>query len=185
MMPIQNTSQTAAEEWLHQYLAFTPLGFLYMLDAAGIRLDYDVATMNETVAGIISQEIGEAVYEKYYAPPPGSPKTEKPATNGFDFNRTMREIRLAVDAYLALGEIEKAETFMAQQRQYLADNGYDIRKLNQAYFAFYGTYADSPTSVSPIGADMKKLRSESASLKEFLYKASAMTGPRDLADSVR
>jgi hypothetical protein len=141
--------------------------------------------MNETVAGMFSQEIGEIIYQKYYATPAANTTAPEAAEKGFDFNKEMREIRQAVDSYLARGEIETAEAFMAQQRQYLAANGYYIRKLNQSYFAFYGTYADSPTSISPIGAELSKLRSESASLKEFLARASVMTSRRDLAESVR
>ena len=30
------TLDTATEEWLHQYLAFKPLGFLYLLDLTGV-----------------------------------------------------------------------------------------------------------------------------------------------------
>ena len=105
--------------------------------------------------------------------------------SGFDFNREMREIRRTVDDYLARGEIEQAEKFMEQKRQYLATKGYHIRKLNQAYFAFHGAYADRPTSISPIGVELKKLRSKSASLKDFLEKVATMTSRQDLADSVK
>jgi predicted nucleic acid-binding Zn-ribbon protein len=97
----------------------------------------------------------------------------------------MREIRLAVDDYLAQGQIEQAEEYMEQKRQYLAENGYHIRKLNQAYFAFYGTYADSPTSISPIGAELRKLREQSDSLKEFLDSVVGMTSRQDLDKSVK
>lgn len=176
---------TAAEEWLHQYLAFTPLGFLYVLDLTGLRRDYDIATMNETVAGIVSKEIGEIIYQEYYARSEANDTESAAAKSGFDFNKEMREIRKAVDDYLAHGEIELAEQFMEQQRQYLAENGYNIRKLNQAYFAFHGTYADRPTSISPIGAELKELRGRSASLKEFLDTVTAMTNRQDLAESVR
>lgn len=176
---------TAAEEWLHQYLAFTPLGFLYVLDLTGLRRDYDIATMNETVVGMVSREIGEMIYQEYYATGEADDTESAAADTGFDFNREMREIRQAVDDYLARGEIERAEAFMEQQRQYLAENGYYIRKLNQAYFAFHGTYADRPTSISPIGAELKELRSQSASLKEFLDTVTAMTNRQDLAESVR
>jgi len=175
---------TAGEEWLHQYLSFTPLGFLYVLDLAGIHRNYDIATMNETVASIISKEIGAIIYERYYARD-GANDTEQAIESGFDFNKEMREIRKAVDDYLARGEIEQAEEFMEQKRQYLAENGYHIRKLNQAYFAFYGTYADSPTSISPIGTELKELRSQSASLKEFLEAVTGMTSRQDLAEWVR
>lgn len=177
--------ETAAHEWMHQYLAFTPLGFLYVLDAAGIRRNYDIATMNETVADMVGKEIGEIVYQKYYAPPGTDNISTKTEETGFDFNRAMREIRRTVDDYLAGGEIEAAEAYMEQQRQYLAENGYYLRKLNQAYFAFHGTYADSPTSISPIGAEMKKLRNDSVSLKEFLDRVSVMTNRQDLAESAK
>jgi hypothetical protein len=177
--------ETAAHEWMHQYLAFTPLGFLYLLDIAGIRQDYDIETMNETVADMVGKEIGEIVYQKYYAPSEIDSIATEPPENEFDFNGAMREIRKAVDDYLARGEIESAEAYMEQQRQYLAANGYYLRKLNQAYFAFHGTYADSPTSISPVGAEIKQLRSESASLKEFLNTVSRMTSRQDLAAAVR
>ena len=73
---------------------------------------------------------------------------------------------------------------MEQKRQFLAEKGYYIRKLNQAYFAFHGTYADKPTSISPIGFDMKELRNQSASLKEFLETVASMTSRQDLSLSV-
>ena len=178
------TLSAATEEWLHQYLFFKPLGFRYMLDVTGICRNYEIATMNETLAGIVSKEIGAIIYESHYAPTE-TDNAKSPETGaGFDFNQEMREIRRAVDSYLARGEIEQAEEFMEQKRQYLATKGYHIRKLNQAYFAFYGTYADSPTSISPIGVEMKKLRSQSASLKDFLETVAAMTSRQDLADTV-
>jgi hypothetical protein len=92
----------------------------------------------------------------------------------------MREIRIAVDNYLAQGEIDQAEAFMEQKQQYLAENGYYIRKLNQAYFAFHGTYADSPTSSSPIGKEISQLREQSASLKDFLDSAAGITSQDEL-----
>jgi len=182
---LQFTVRTAAEEWLHQYLAFTPLGFMYLLDATGIARNYDIATMNETLAGMVSDEIGEIVVRTYY-PQYGTPENRAGSgETAFDFNREMRAIRIAVDRFLADGEIERAEKFMEERRQYLASQGYYIRKLNQAYFAFYGTYADEPTSVSPIGAEMKELRSQSASLREFLNTVAAMTSRQDLIDSLK
>lgn len=176
------TIDAAAEEWLHQYLAFTPLGFGYLLDVTGLRRDYDIATMNETAVGIASKEIGGLVYEKYYAS--GEEEPGEPA-GGFDFNAAMRQTRLAVDAYLAAGEVEAAEAYMEVRRRYVNANGYYIRRLNQAYFAFHGTYADSPTSVSPIGEEFRELREQSASLKAFLDTAAAMTSRDDLAEAVR
>ncbi len=178
------TLDTTVEEWLHQYLAFKPLGFLYLLDLTGIARNYDIATMNETLAGMVSREIGSLVYEKYYADSKGSANQGQPAGSEFDFDREMREIRRAVDDYLARGEIEPAEEFMEQKRQYLAANGYYIRKLNQAYFAFHGTYADKPASISPIGMEMSTLRAQSASLKEFLDTVARMTSRQALKASI-
>jgi len=180
---LQFTINTATEEWLHQYLVFKPLGFLYLLDVTGIARNYEIATMNETVAGMVSKEIGAIVSQKYY-PGYGNSAQQQPEPE-FDFNREMREIRRTVDIYLAQGEITQAEEFMEQKRQYLVSMGYPIRKLNQAYFAFHGTYADRPTSISPIGVELKKLREQSASLKDFLDTAAAMTSRQDLSASIK
>jgi hypothetical protein len=179
------TIATAAEEWLHQYLAFTPLGFMYLLDSLGIARNYEIATMNETLAGMVSGEIAAHVLATYY-PQYETPRTEGgPPQAGFDFNREMRELRLAVDELLANGEIERAEELMEERRQFLASKGYYIRKINQAYFAFYGTYADEPTSVSPIGVEMGELRKQSTSLREFVNTSAAMTSRQDLMDSLK
>jgi len=172
------TIDTATEEWVHQYLFFKPLGFLYLLDLTGVSRNYELATMNETVASMVSKEIGSIMYGKYY--PQYENDDNQLIEPEFDFNREMREIRRAVDKYLEQGEIEQAEEFMEQKRQYLASKGYYIRKLNQAYFAFYGTYADSPTSISPIGLELKELRGQSLSLKDFLNTVAVMTSRQDL-----
>jgi predicted nucleic acid-binding Zn-ribbon protein len=176
---------TATEEWLHQYLVFKPLGFLYLLDLTGVSRNYEIAVINETLASMVSKEIGAMVVERYYPQYEKGDNQTQIAGSEFDFNREMRDIRRAVDKYLAQGEIGRAEEFMEQKRQYLASKGYYIRKLNQAYFAFYGTYADSPTSISPIGLELKKLRSQSASLKDFLDEVAAMTNRQDLIESIK
>jgi len=176
---------TATEEWLHQYLVFKPLGFLYLLDSIGVSRNYEIVIMNETLTSMVSKEIGTLVIENYYPQYEKGDNQTQIAGSEFDFNREMRDIRRAVDKYLAQGEIEQAEEFMEQKRQYLASKGYYIRKLNQAYFAFYGTYADSPTSISPIGLELKKLKSQSTSLKDFLDKVAAMTSRQDLIESIK
>ena len=178
------TIDTATEEWLHQYLAFRPLGFLYLLDVTGVSRNYEIATMNEAVTSMISKEISSIIREKYYPEYADDGDQAEAEESKFDFNREMREIRKTVDDYLARGEIEQAEEFMEQKRQYLALMGHYIRKLNQAYFAFHGTYADSPTSISPIGFELKELRNQSASLKDFLNTVTGMTSRQDLIDSI-
>jgi len=179
------TLDTATEEWVHQYLGFRPLGFRYLLDLIGVSRNYEIATMNETVASMVSNEIGAMVYQKYYSGYENGSSRNQTGKSDFDFNREMREIRRAVDRYLAQGEIEQAEEFMEEKRQYLASKGYYIRKLNQAYFAFHGTYADRPTSIDPIGVELRQLRSQSASLKDFLNTVARMTSRQELRESIR
>jgi len=179
------TIDAATEEWLHQYLVFKPLGFLYILDLTGVSRNYEIATMNETLASMVSKEIGSIVCERYYSGYENGAYQNQATGSEFDFNREMREIRKAVDEYLAEGEIRQAEEFMEQKRQYLVSMGYYIRKLNQAYFAFHGTYADSPTSISPIGIELKELRNQSASLKDFLNTVAAMTSREELRQSIK
>jgi hypothetical protein len=128
---IEFTIETAVHEWVHQYLAFKPLGFRYVLDGLGIKKDYDVVTINETVSGIVSQEIASIILRNYY-PEPASVQATFTATT-FDFNVEMQNIRRQVDAYLAAGKIETAESYMEEKRQFLITKGYYIRKLNQAY----------------------------------------------------
>ena len=55
-----------------------------------------------------------------------------------------RDLEKAGQTDQAQAKIVAAEDYMEQQRRYINSNGYGIRKLNQAYFAFYGAYADSP-----------------------------------------
>ena len=179
------TVEAATEEWLHQYLAFTPLGFLYLLDVIGVYRSYDIVTMNETLAGMVSKEIADTMLEAYYPRYASQKKGEESSHVESDFGREMRRIRTAVDQFLANGEVERAEEYMEERRQYLAAKGHHIRKLNQAYFAFHGAYADEPTSVSPIGAEMRESRRRSASLAEFLSSAASMTSHQDLVDSLK
>lgn len=172
--------QTVCEEWLHQYLAFTPLGFRYVLDVLRLKPDYDIITMNETLAGIVSDEVAERILARYYPAPSALAMANNYRDEPFDFFLEMRQIRLQVDALLAAGKVDEAEQYMAERRDYLEQNGYYIRKLNQAYFAFYGTYADSPASVDPIGDAMRALRAQSSSLSGFLNTAVTLTNQQQL-----
>ncbi len=177
---LRSTIDAATEEWLHQYLFFTPLGFRYALDTAGIRPDYQVATLNETVAGMVSREIGSVVYNRYYRKGGTDQAEARPSRQESEFNREMRQIRLTVNDYLARGEVTQAEQYMEDRRVFLASKGYFIRKLNQAYFAFYGTYGDHPMTVSPIGTEMRELGAKATCLKDFLDTTSKMTSREDL-----
>ena len=181
-LSLTDTINVILEEWLHQHLAFRPLGFLYLLDSVDIRQDPDVVTMAETLAGMVSQEIGAEVRARYYQ----DYKQAKASPNapGFDFEAEMRETRRKADAYLSQGRIEEAELYMEGRRKEFVAHGYYIRKLNQAYFAFHGIYAQDPASVSPIYEGLKQLRAESPSIKHFLYKVATMKSYAELTEAL-
>jgi acetoin utilization deacetylase AcuC-like enzyme len=89
----------------------------------------------------------------------------------------MHETRLTADAMLAEGNIEAAEAYMEARRQIFLENGYSIRKLNQAWFAFHGAYADLPggaagAAENPVGDTVRQLRAQSNSLNDFLFRIS-------------
>ena len=170
------------EEWLHQYLAFKPLGSRYLLDSIGITQHPDVIILNESLAGMVSEEIGAVVYARYYDT--GDREETQEREGGFDFDTEMRETRKQVDRYLSMGEIAEAEQYMEARRQVFVAHGYNIRKLNQAYFAFHGIYGDDPASVSPIYNELEQLRAKSPSLKDFLETTSSMTKYSDLKDTL-
>jgi len=178
------TINAAIEEWLHQYLFFKPLGFMYALDLLGVSRSYEIAIINETLAGMVSNEIGDILYRNYYAKYDEETGQTGAAEPEFDLNQEMRDIRRQVDEYLARGEIELAEEFMEQKRLYLISQGYYIRKLNQAYFAFYGTYADSPISIDPIGVELRTLRDKYDLVKDFLDMVALMTNRSELIESI-
>ncbi|NDJ35015.1 MAG: hypothetical protein GYB64_10135 [Chloroflexi bacterium] len=177
--------EVTAHEWLHHYLAMYPLGFNYGATP-------ELFTLNETTASIFGKEIGWAVLDRYYpdlapAPPdytPQPPLEQQPSTPiqpveppAFDFRAEMRETRIRVDELLAEGRVAEAEAYMEQRRQIFVENGFNIRKLNQAYFAFYGSYADTPgaTGADPIGPMIRELRYYSPSLAEFIVTMRSIT----------
>ena len=142
-----------AHEWIHNYLTLRPLGINYDTNS-------ELRTMNETTASIAGKEIAERVIAEFLpgtsstAPvdnstQPAVTETTKPEETTaiepvFDFRAVMHDTRVKVDELLAAGKIDEAEAYMETQRKYIWENGYQIRKLNQAYFAFHGAYADSP-----------------------------------------
>lgn len=173
-----------AHEWTHDYLVFHPLGWNYYTSP-------ELRTMNETVASIVGEEVSKLVIARYYpefvlppSPPPEQEESE-PDEERFDFAQEMRTIRLRVQELLDAGLIEEAEAYMEERRQFLVSQGYYIRKLNQAYFAFHGSYATSPASgaseqVNPIGLQLTRLRTQTGSLKAFLDTVAPMSSYEDL-----
>ena len=97
----------------------------------------------------------------------------------------MRALRLEVDDLLAAGRVDEAEALMEQKRLFFAENGVYIRKINQAYFAFHGSYADSAGSIDPIGPKLQELRERSDSLESFIETARDFTSAADLDEALR
>ncbi len=184
---VSHVFSVGSHEWAHHYLTFFPLGLNYGATP-------ELYTINETVASIIGNEISWAVLNRYYPdlaglPPDYSPQPvqEIPPDQAsvplaFDFRAEMHATRVHVDELLAAGRIQEAEQYMDGQRAMFVAHGYQIRKLNQAYFAFYGAYADEPgaTGSDPIGPALRVLRYYSPSLRDFVVRARNITSLADL-----
>ncbi len=157
---------TTAHEWLHHWFFFRPLGQHYW-DSP------DMTTLNETAATLGGQAIGDRAFATMTgevverAPPDERSKT---GPGAFDFRAEMRDTRLHTEELLAEARIEEAEAYMDERRRLMVENGYNIRKINQAYFAFHGSYATSAASVSPIDGQLRGLLERSESLREFLRR---------------
>ena len=169
------TLQASAHEWLHHHFFFRPLGQNMFANA-------DMVTLNETIASIAGKEIGDRAFVimggKIPAPSPTaaqSAESADAAPQAFDFGAEMNRTRRHVDELLQEGDIERAEAYMERRRLLFVENGYPIRKLNQAYFAFYGTYADLPASVSPIGEQVRRFRELTPDLGDFIARVAEIS----------
>lgn len=183
--------EVVAHEWIHNYLSLRPLGMSYDVNA-------ELRTMNETTASIAESEIAQVVLSRYYPeylPPPSPPPTAQnsrqssspPTTPVFDFNTEMHQTRVTADLLLEEGRIEEAEQYMEERRQFLWQHGYQIRRLNQAYFAFYGAYAAQPggsAGADPVGPAVRALRAQSPTLVDFVNRISWMTSFETLKQTV-
>ena len=180
------TIDTIAHEWTHNYLTLHPLGLNYDTTP-------ELRTMNETTASIVGSEISRAVLEKHY-PELATSGTKtgnvlaSPEKQEFDFRREMHLTRIKVDELLSKGLVDEAETYMEQRRIVFVEHGYMIRKLNQAYFAFHGAYADTPGGAAgedPVGPAVRELRQQSATLAEFLRTIAWMNSFEDLQQAIQ
>ncbi|MGC9394683.1 MAG: hypothetical protein ACP5J4_07490 [Anaerolineae bacterium] len=174
-------SDTIAHEWSHHYLVFHPLGFYY--DRSG-----ETRTLNETAASLMGEWAGQEIILRFYAsylnrpkhlPNPLTLTEEETAVSQayFDYGAEMHLTRVTVDKLLADGKIEEAEAYMEERRRYFVANGYRIRRLNQAYFAFHGAYASTPgaSGADPIGPAVRQAWALSATPREFLHTLGPIT----------
>ncbi|MFN2280758.1 MAG: hypothetical protein ACK2TZ_02770 [Anaerolineales bacterium] len=168
-------------EWTHNFLTLRPLGMHYAASP-------ELTTINETIADLSAEAIQRKTFELYYpeylpdeepAPvlQPAEPETGEDAViqepPPFDFRAEMHTTRLEADRLLAEGKIEEAEDYMEERRVFFWENGYQIRRLNQAYFAFHGSYAADPGGAASeegvdLGQELRDLRSRASSYQEFM-----------------
>ena len=197
--------QTTAHEWSHHWLYLRPLGYSYLAeDGANLRtINETVASVFGDEIGLkvmrrfyrdeLQRTFPDLVEEKPLTIPDPEPP-QSPATSAqpqqFSYSRTLRDTRIKVDqllteardlkkqgqADLSEAKIVEAEQYMEAQRQLINSNGYRIRKINQAYFAFYGAYADQPGAAGsdPIGPNVIALRVYTPTVREFMDRASAI-----------
>ncbi len=177
--------EVIAHEWVHQWLWFRPLGKHYFEGG-------EMTVINETVADIAGREIGELARHRLEGTSPATvhpshgptPAERRAATDPspFDFQGEMQETRVRVDELLAAGDVAGAEAYMEERRRLFVEQGYLIRRLNQAYFAFHGTYATTGAAgVSIIGQQVEELRRRSPTLERFLRTAAEIDNPADLS----
>jgi len=179
-------SDTIAHEWTHNWLTLQPLGLNY-------ETSPELRTMNETTASIAGHEIAVVVLKHNYPELAAGTLIQvislpiNSAQAGFNFNAEMHTTRVHVDELLAQGMITDAETYMEQRRLFFWQNGFAIRKLNQAYFAFYGAYADTPggpAGEDPVGPVVRTLRAQSATLTDFLKTIARMDSFQQLQAAI-
>ncbi|MBN2554590.1 MAG: hypothetical protein JXA97_01515 [Anaerolineales bacterium] len=179
-------AEVIIHEWVHNYLDFRPLGWNYSTSA-------ELRTMNETTANLIGKSMGAALVQMYY--PELAPQEAPPAAAGdedgggvdevpeFDFRAEMYATRVTVDRLLEAGQIEAVEAYMETRRQVFVEHGFPIRRLNQAYFAFHGAYADvagGAAGEDPVGEAVRRLWAESDTPAQFLRTMAWMDSYDDL-----
>jgi len=166
-----DTLRIMAHEWAHHYLSFYPLGLAYGRGS-------DMRTINETVADIVGDELGEtaAALSRFSMPRPDDSQRVAllEATDPI-----LRNLRIEVDSLLLAVRIEEAERRMEAARLQLLEMGRPFRRINQAFLAFRGSSAARPSSASPWGARLIQLRSDSDSLAEFLVAVREIGSPDD------
>lgn len=178
-----------AHEWLHHYLFAFPLGLAYF---SGEGFAGETRTINETTASVFGGEVGRLVLERYYPdlvppePAPPDPDAPPPPPPAFDFGAELDQTRRRVDDLLAAGQIEDAEAYMEERRQEFYANGYLIRRLNQAFFAFYGGYqagsggTPGAGGADPIGPAVEAIRAASPSLRDWIVTMRGITTRAEL-----
>lgn len=173
---LRSVLRTAVHEWLHAYLFFRPLGWNWWVSP-------EMFSLNETVAELAGNELGDAVFVRMGGDLTISASRYLPRhERDTFFTREMRETRRTVDEMLAEGRVEEAEEYMKRRWWRLRLGGYGLRKLNQAYLAFRGRYAEGPSSVSPIGPQVRALRAAHPDVASFIKTVEGVSSYREFLD---
>ena len=178
LYPLRDLLRVAAHEWLHAYFLFRPLG-------RNIYTSEAMFSLNETIADVAGRELGDTAFarmggdlsenaSRYLAPEQRDPV----------FTREMRETRETVEELLADGKVEEAEEYMKRRWWDFRLGGYGLRKLNQAYFAFRGRYAESPASVSPIGREVNEMRGYHHDVGSFIKTVAKLSSYEEFLDEL-
>lgn len=96
-----------------------------------------------------------------------------------------RSARVAYFSAYAGRLLDDIEAYMEQRRQFFYDNGYRIRKLNQAYFAFYGGYQGGIPGIGgqdPIGPAVEAIRAMSPDVRQFIVTMRGITTRAELLE---
>ncbi|MDC0035353.1 hypothetical protein OAJ44_03210 [Chloroflexi bacterium] len=162
---LRQLMRTAAHEWLHNYWILKPLG-RNMWNSQNMQI------LNETAADLVGNELGDEAFLILGNTTEDSHNYYTSNSSNTHLFRILRETRINVEKMLENGKVEEAEKYMDKQLWNLKLGGYNIRKLNQAYFAFRGNYAEGPASISPIGAELRELRDYYSNLGNFIKSVS-------------
>lgn len=140
---IRCTLRVTAHEWVHHFRS--------MHNPIGKVTDSQSRAIEETIADMMDDVIADAAYRRFYDPDYQSPEQssrsatpEQTDPDAFDYTAEMRETYERTVALLEAGRIDEAEAYMNARRDFFEENGRYVRKINQAYFAFKGSYATNP-----------------------------------------
>lgn len=203
--------ETFAHEWLHHYLFMYPLGLSYDFDGEARIINETTADLfgKAITPLVLARYYPELLAEA--APVTLAASAAPAAQQPFNFGSEMHQTRFKVDLYMgriaaleakraavdALGWerleeayaahkaalIAEAEAFMEQRRILFYDNGIRIRRLNQAYFAFYGGYQGGIAGIGgqdPIGPATADLQALSPSLHAWIVTMRGITTREEL-----
>lgn len=192
--------EVVGHEWVHTWLAFKPLGIRYLQSEELRTINETAATIfgEEVGRRIMLRHYRDLIRRSPpdFMLPPQPDEVPEPVENWtayvntdedqhesrsrFDFRAAMHETRLETDRLLDEGRVEDAEAYMEIRRRYINSHipSYDeylIRKINQAFFALYGTYATTAGSSSDLGPKLEELRRLSPDLWTFMDTAAGFS----------